>query len=318
MLSMRCDFRAHLRASRLICLAGACLALAFAPDASAETTHVVGPGHTLAKIAKRYHVSVAALREANNLAPGQKLKPGQRVIIPDPGSVSDAPARGSRAADSRAADSRDEEYDSSRDDRASRSRGGDAYSRKARPTGTVVLMRGSQRWTGKTVARGGKLAPAAAEAFKRMLRDESARSSHAIDPRLISIVTQVSDHFGGRPIEVVSGFRAHSDAQFTAHSNHNVGKAIDFVIRGVPNEVLRDYCHGLSDVGVGYYPNSSFIHLDVRSATAHWVDESKPGDPPQYSSVTGSGESAKEASHGRRSSRAKDKSEPEATSDVDQ
>lgn len=311
---MRCEIRDLLPSpARLIALACACVALALASGAAAETTHVVAPGHTLAKIARRYRVPVSALREANNLAPGQKLKSGQRIVIPQPGEVIEAGARRDRGAEAR-----DEEFDSLRDDRTSRARGAEAWGRTPHKAGTVALVRGAQRWTGKTQLRGGKLAPAAAEAFKRMLRDDSSRSSRPIDPRLIGLITRVSDHFGGRPIEVVSGYRAHREGQHTAHSNHNVGKAIDFAVRGVPNETVRDFCHSFQDVGVGYYPNSSFVHLDVRTATAHWVDESKPGDPPRYSSVTGGGEAAKEAERGARGPSAKGRTGAESAADAEQ
>jgi hypothetical protein len=63
-----------------------------------------------------------------------------------------------------------------------------------------------------------------------------------------------------------------------------VGHAIDFAVRGVPTEVVRDFCNTLKDVGVGYYPKSGFVHLDVRNANARWVDESGPGEPPRYAS----------------------------------
>jgi hypothetical protein len=33
---------------------------------------------------------------------------------------------------------------------------------------------------------------------------------------------------------------------------------------------------------VGYYPNSTFVHLDVRDTPATWIDYSKPGEPPRY------------------------------------
>jgi hypothetical protein len=38
----------------------------------------------------------------------------------------------------------------------------------------------------------------------------------------------------------------------------------------------------LNDVGVGYYPNSTHIHLDVRDKTTYWVDYSFPGERPHY------------------------------------
>jgi len=53
----------------------------------------------------------------------------------------------------------------------------------------------------------------------------------------------------------------------------------------VPNTELRDYLRGnLKKVGVGYYPNSSFVHLDVRKdRSAFWIDYSGPGERSVYS-----------------------------------
>jgi hypothetical protein len=61
-----------------------------------------------------------------------------------------------------------------------------------------------------------------------------------------------------------------------------VGKAVDFRVLGVPNEAVRDYCRMLRDVGCGYYPNSTFVHMDVREKPSFWIDYSRPGEPPRY------------------------------------
>jgi hypothetical protein len=55
---------------------------------------------------------------------------------------------------------------------------------------------------------------------------------------------------------------------------------------GVPNSALRDYLRTLRDVGVGYYPNSTFVHLDVRERSASWVDYAGPGESPRYRRAT--------------------------------
>jgi uncharacterized protein YcbK (DUF882 family) len=255
-----------------------------AAGSSAATTHVVGPGHTLAKIARRYHTSVEALRDANNLVAGQKLRLGQRIVIPD----ADRQAMASRASTAPGA-AKDVELDSVRERKGASSASSsrtDRFAVRVRNAGVVTLVRGSEQWIGKTRERSGRVAASAAEGFRRLLRDHESNDSRAIDPRLVTAITAVSDHFGGRSIEIVSGYRPHSQAQHTAHSNHNIGRAVDFVVRGVPNETLRDFCRTLHDVGVGYYPNSSFIHLDVRSVTTYWVDESGPGELPRYTSIS--------------------------------
>lgn len=52
---------------------------------------------------------------------------------------------------------------------------------------------------------------------------------------------------------------------------------------GVPNAALRDFLRTFDDVGVGFYPNSTFVHLDARDYDAYWVDYAGPGEPPRYS-----------------------------------
>ena len=42
----------------------------------------------------------------------------------------------------------------------------------------------------------------------------------------------------------------------------------------------------MKKVGVGYYPNSSFVHLDVRKdRSAFWIDYSGPGERAVYSAT---------------------------------
>jgi uncharacterized protein YcbK (DUF882 family) len=131
----------------------------------------------------------------------------------------------------------------------------------------------------------GKIPAAALKSFERLMRQGEA--THPPDPRLVALVAVVSNHFGGRTLEVVSGYRAYTPTQYTPHSNHNFGKALDFRVQGVRNEELRDFCRSLRNAGCGYYPNSTFVHLDVRDAKAYWVDLSRPGEPPRYARAGG-------------------------------
>jgi uncharacterized protein YcbK (DUF882 family) len=105
---------------------------------------------------------------------------------------------------------------------------------------------------------------------------------HPIHPRLLRQLAIVSDHFGGRRLHVISAYRPFRRGQWTAHSNHNIGHAIDFRVEGVPNRVLRDFCRTLPQTGCGFYPRSVFVHMDVRQESATWVDWSRPGQRPIY------------------------------------
>src|SRR5690606_26670455 len=80
------------------------------------------------------------------------------------------------------------------------------------------------------------------------------------------------------PIRLVSGYRTSS---YVKDSRHRHSSAVDFSIPGVPNSAVRDYLLQLGNVGVGYYPNSTFVHLDVRARSAYWVDYAGPGEAPR-------------------------------------
>ena len=138
------------------------------------------------------------------------------------------------------------------------------------------------------------------DGFERVFASWRSRKTERIHGRLIRLLSRVSDHFGGRPIHVISGFRPQGEKQQALRSKHNLGRAVDFHIPGVPNEAIRDFCRTLSNVGVGYYPRSTFVHLDMRGRPAYWIDYSGPGEPPRYE--TGSGADPRD-SQSRRSGR---------------
>ena len=101
-----------------------------------------------------------------------------------------------------------------------------------------------------------------------------------VHPRLVWAVQRFAEAFRYRPITLVSGYRRDGRA-----SPHRQGRALDLFIRGVDNRDLMRLCRRLHDVGCGYYPHHSFIHVDVREyGSQHpvWVDISRPGEPSEY------------------------------------
>ncbi|MCZ7679873.1 MAG: DUF882 domain-containing protein [Sandaracinaceae bacterium] len=77
---------------------------------------------------------------------------------------------------------------------------------------------------------------------------------------------------------MVSGYRPDAPS----HSRHHHARALDVFVRGAPREDLRDLAVTLPQTGVGWYPNSTFVHVDVREESAYWVDLSRPGERPRY------------------------------------
>jgi uncharacterized protein YcbK (DUF882 family) len=243
-------------------LCGAVVALSvvlFAAPASAgdlgRRTHTVYAGQTLGKIAKRYNVSVEALCRVNGIRHGARIKTGQKLVIPD--GEDDSGEVRPRGSGSRWQD----------------------YEARPRRRGFLVLDSPTKKWRGYVLSPRGRVIPKAKESIEQMLASWRTGSEHSIDPHLIQLIVKVSDTFGGRPIRVVSGYREKS---FAVESKHKVGRAFDFSIPGVPNAIVRDYLRTLPKAGVGYYPNSTHVHVDVREESAYWVDESAPGEAPRY------------------------------------
>jgi len=105
-----------------------------------------------------------------------------------------------------------------------------------------------------------------------------------VDPGLLSRLQTIVTHFAKgsqhAKVAVISGYRPKSEGSY-----HASAKALDFRIEGVRNEEVVAFCKTLVDTGCGYYPNSSFVHVDVRPVgTGHvsWIDASGPGESPRY------------------------------------
>jgi len=228
-------------------------------DPPHEPTYVVQEGDTLSGIAYRHNVSVESLRLVNKIDDSRPLRVGKTLKMPAPNKIDDARGGGPTGLGKDAP----------------------AQSTKGVRAGIVRLIRGQETLQMRVLDRRNRLVANTLPEFTRFLRFSDG-STHTVDPRLVTLLGMLSDHFGGRDIMVVSGFRPFTTHKFSPHSNHNIGRAIDFAVRGVPNETVRDFCRQFRNVGVGYYPNSSFVHLDVRASNAFWIDYAGPGQAPRY------------------------------------
>lgn len=129
------------------------------------------------------------------------------------------------------------------------------------------------------------------KSVSRVLRCHHTGKRHAISGRLVNVLYATARHFHSSRIFVVAGYRAPAVARKKGNpkSAHKRGVACDFRLEGVRIEAIRDYLRDTyHNVGVGYYPNSGFIHVDVgRSQPAYWVDYSRPGEKARYASPAG-------------------------------
>jgi uncharacterized protein YcbK (DUF882 family) len=117
----------------------------------------------------------------------------------------------------------------------------------------------------------GEYDPEALKALNWILRCHYTNLVANIDIAVIEIVNLVDKMIGGgRMIHVISGFRSKAYNQLLAkeghhvarHSLHMLGKAIDIRIPAVDLFSIRETALNLQLGGVGYYPNSDFVHLD--------------------------------------------------------
>lgn len=239
--------------------------------------HTVAKGHTLAAIAGRYAVTVSAICHANGIKRSTTLDVGQRLIVPAKSDKDGSYARKLRLAG---------KLDPEEPEKAKKGKKGKSWKRYVKPAwraGYIKIRRYGRSWEGYVIGPKNQVLGHASNKINYVLgaKDDGPRISR----RLIRLIAHVSDKFGGRQLRIVSGYRTKS---FVAASKHKKGRALDFSIPGVPNQALRDYLRTLKNVGVGYYPNSSFVHLDVRGYNAYWVDYAGPGEAPQLRKGGGS------------------------------
>ncbi len=130
------------------------------------------------------------------------------------------------------------------------------------------------------IGPGGYVRSDQAPALEHFLRCRRTKRENPIAPGVLDILADVAEHWPGRVIEIVSGFRA--PPYGVPHSRHFIGHAIDLRIRGVPITEVRDYLwREHQGVGVGYYPESGFVHIDSRT-TAQEIAWSARGEDAGY------------------------------------
>lgn len=118
----------------------------------------------------------------------------------------------------------------------------------------------------------------ALQAVNHVLRDHYNNEVHVIEPRLLDLLTALSRRMDANPkFEVISGYRSpatnamlHAESSEVAVSSlHVLGKAIDIRMTDHNLAYLHSAALELAAGGVGYYPYSDFVHVDV-GRVRHW------------------------------------------------
>lgn len=130
-----------------------------------------------------------------------------------------------------------------------------------------------------TFKKNGKYVGSALKELNRFLRDWRRNEPTNMDPRLFDTVWEVYSRAGSRqPIHVVSAYRSLAtnnmlrsrSSAVAKHSQHTLGKAMDFFLPDVRVSKLREIGVSMQNGGVGFYPNANtpFVHIDVGSVRA--------------------------------------------------
>ena len=106
--------------------------------------------------------------------------------------------------------------------------------------------------------------------FRHLMRCQRTTAETPIDPRLIDLLYRISQRTHQKII-LVSGFRAPMFS-LAALSYHTRGMAADIRIPGMTPLMARDLAESMGVHGLGYYPVSGFIHVDVRDDNSRWTD----------------------------------------------
>jgi uncharacterized protein YcbK (DUF882 family) len=119
----------------------------------------------------------------------------------------------------------------------------------------------------------GAVTPTSATEAKHLMRCLKNDKEHDIDPRLLVTLWQLARDNGGTLL-LISGYRTperRNDKNF-----HTLGMAADVRIPGTWAWRMRDAARKLGVRGLGTYPTTNMIHIDVRDDPFTWVDYSGP------------------------------------------
>ena len=120
----------------------------------------------------------------------------------------------------------------------------------------------------------GDYVPDALSAVNNVLRDFRTSQVHPIAPSLLDLLASLRARLDtSAPLSIISGYRSpvtnamlrggHENSGVATKSLHMQGKAVDIRIAGRPLSLVHKAALSLRGGGVGYYPSSDFVHVDI-------------------------------------------------------
>lgn len=106
----------------------------------------------------------------------------------------------------------------------------------------------------------------------RHMGDKRSGEIAKIDKQLLNTLYKIQTRVNSsKPLELISGYRSEDTNKHLARVDHSVskdsfhtqGKAADINIKGLSTAELHHIALDLNAGGVGYYPKSNFVHVDV-------------------------------------------------------
>ena len=124
----------------------------------------------------------------------------------------------------------------------------------------------------------GQYVPGSLHEIDTILRDHHTNSVIPTDRKLVELMFQIQNKLRTeKGLDVVCGYRSpatnaklvREGLTHAAHSFHIRGQAIDFRVPGRNLREVHKLAMDLRAGGVGYYPRSEFVHVDV-GPVRHW------------------------------------------------
>jgi uncharacterized protein YcbK (DUF882 family) len=121
--------------------------------------------------------------------------------------------------------------------------------------------------------------PDALVALDKLLRDRRTNDVIEMNRELFDLLHTIhADVKAKQPLHIICGYRSKKtndalrskNGGVAQNSKHLTGDAIDLNIPGVQLNAVRAAAWAQKAGGVGYYPKSGFIHVDIRDKQARW------------------------------------------------
>jgi uncharacterized protein YcbK (DUF882 family) len=123
-----------------------------------------------------------------------------------------------------------------------------------------------------TYWKDGKYDRAAWAKINHTLRDHYSGDEHPMDLRLMDLLFDLQTKLhNDNPVEIISAYRSPKTNMHLAslsdgvakQSYHTKGMAIDIRMNGTSLSKIHKTALAMKRGGVGYYPDSEFVHMDV-------------------------------------------------------